>query len=145
MRSLYESLLDDEEEVMNKTKLVPLMNLVEVKSKEEYYKVYKMFADQFKAYKENKIYSKGLYYDFSKVKDDDIIIYFHPLKSIQMGYYKSSKQSIVIDYSKVSLATPMTTAKYSVLGEMYVLPSAYKEDFEKIVNKYQKERKGRIL
>jgi hypothetical protein len=28
---------------------------------------------------------------------------------------------------------------------MYVLPSAYKEDFEKIVNKYQKERKGRIL
>jgi hypothetical protein len=145
MRSLYESLLDDEEEVMNKTKLVPLMNLAEVKSKEEYYKVYKMFADQFKAYKENKIYSKGLYYDFSKVKDDDIIIYFHPLKSIQMGYYKSSKQSIVIDYSKVSLATPMTAAKYSVLGEMYVLPSAYKEDFEKIVNKYQKERKGRIL
>ena len=145
MKSLYESLLDDEEEVMNKTKLVPLMKLVEVKSKEEYNKVYKMFADQFKAYKENKICSKGLSYDFSGVKDDDIIIYFHPLKSIQIGYYKSYKHAIMIDYSKVSLATPIPYAKFSVLGEIYVLPPAYKEDFKKIVNKYQKERKGRIL
>ena len=156
MASLYESLLDDEEEVMNKTKLVPLMKIIDAKNKKDYNNIYDKIADQFNAYKENKLYihasSMRKTLDLDGLKNDDIIIVFDGMGGIDIGYKDFRKQSIHIFFSPqadevvVSLGSPMSSHSIPYCNKgSYKLPNAYKEDFEKIVKKHQNGRKDRIL
>ena len=153
---IKESLLDDEDEVLDRTKLVPLMKIIGAKNKKDYNNIYDKIADQFNAYKENKLYipasSVRKMLDLDGLKNDDIIIVFDGVGGIDIGYKDFRKQSIHIFFSSqadevvVSLGSPMSSHSIPCYNKgSYKLPNAYKEDFEKIVKKHQNGRKDRIL
>jgi hypothetical protein len=147
-----ESLLDGEDELMDRVKLIPLMKLVEARDNNTFSKVYHAIAEQFdEFYKENKIYIRGRSYDFTDVKNNEIIIYFG-FNEVRIGYKDFRKASLSIFYSDftnsvvVSVREPFVNQSLSNFAlAVYKLPTAYKEDFEKIVKKYQNDRKGRLL
>jgi hypothetical protein len=149
---IKESLLDDEEEIINKYHLIPLMKLVDTRNRNDYNDMFRKLWDQFKIFKENKIYMRGRYYDFSELNDDDLLICFEQGNSVKIGYKDFSKMSIVIFYSDfedevtVSAGAPFIRLHISNFNYgVYKLPDAFKDDFVKIVKKHQSDRKGRIL
>lgn len=151
MKTLYESLLDDEEEIINKYQLTSLTKLIDARNEKDFNNILRKLVNQFKIYEENKIYPRGRNFDFSEVNNNDLLICFGVGNTVKIGYKDFRKASIWIFYSDfnnkvmVSVDAPFVRLSISSFNDVYKLPDSFKDDFIKIVKKYHGDRKERIL